>query len=104
MNVAESAPVAEASPSRWSAGLAGVRAFRVVLWLLVVAGPVMAAWASAQVAAANRYLEARLEVEAAPPVVSTAAAEGFAELAVADFLSHGHDRSGDYENEASIRP
>lgn len=66
-------------------GLLGVRAFRGLLWLLVLSGPVIAGWVATQAADLSRDLVS-VTRGVATPGPSTAAAEGFAELAIADLL------------------
>lgn len=81
------AEVATVSFAPRSPRLVSVRLFRVALWLLVIAGPVTAGWVAAQVATMSGDLAAVTDqVAATAPTVSTAEVEGFAELAVAEFL------------------
>lgn len=64
-----------------------IRLLRLALWLLVITGPATAGWVAVRVAAMSGDLAAVTDqVAATAPTASTAQAEGFAELAVAEFL------------------
>jgi len=77
--------------SRWMSPLLTVRVMQVVLWLLVVSGPLAAILLATQVS----ELAGRLEVignEVTVEVPSdTGGAEGFAELFIAAYLDAGED-------------
>ena len=77
--------------SRWAGPLFMVRVLQVVLWLLVVSGPVAAVLLTAQVSAFGGRLEAVDGQAAVEQPTDTTGAEGFAELFVAAFLGAGED-------------
>ena len=68
-----------------------IRVFRAVLWLLVLAGPVMAGVVAVQVAGLSDRIEVMGERTVVEPPADSAGAEGFAELFVAAFLSFDED-------------
>ncbi len=78
----------------WLSPLLMVRVLQVVLWLLVVSGPVAAFLVTAHVSA----LEGRLDTLGSSTAVEvppdTAGVEGFAELFVAAYLGAGEDSAG----------
>lgn len=94
MTAIEDAGFATESSANRSSGLVSVRVFRVVLWLMVIAGPVTAGWVAAQAATMSGDLAVLADqVAATVPTVSTAEVEGFAELAVAEFLREARGES-----------
>lgn len=105
MTTADHPQAAAEARSRRSAVLVGVRTLRIALWLMVIAGPLTAAWVATQVATAKRDLaELTVQVEAARPAANTAGVEGFAELAVANHLQVGREESGSQDGELGDRP
>lgn len=105
MTAADHSPVAAEARSRRSAALVSVRVLRIALWLMVIAGPVTAAWVATQVATAKRDLAAlTIQVEASRPAANTSDVEGFAELAVADHLQAAHDKSDSQDSGVGDRP
>lgn len=96
-SVAASEPFQEEDRSRERAWLWRVRLLRGVLWLLVVTGPVAAGVVAFQLRSLNQEMAALRAQVAAPVAVNTSGVEGFAELAVAEFLTVGHGRSDGLE-------
>jgi hypothetical protein len=78
----------------WNAALT-VHALRIVLWLLVISGPVAALLVARQVSSLGERLDVvnmGAGVEVAP---DTTGAEGFAELFIAAYLTAGEDSTED---------
>jgi|GEM_PF-4006506 len=91
---AELVPGADTSQTagrRWSPLLA-VRVLQGLLWLLVVAAPLVAVVAVVEVSTLRRHLTASPVV--VETRVDTSPAEGAAELAVTEFLTGGDEASG----------
>lgn len=87
-----------------SAGVVNVRLLRVVLWMLVIAGPTTAGWVAAQLGAVNGELAAVTDqVAQTAPTVNTAGVEGLAELAVADFLGEATGEPGGAAGHEAVR-
>jgi hypothetical protein len=71
-----------------------IRALQVLLWLLVVSGPVAALVVSAQLSALSGRLDVvQTATSAADPPAYTAGVEGFAELFIAAYLDAGEGSS-----------
>ncbi len=77
--------------SAWVGPLLAVRVLQVVLWLLVVSGPVAAVLVTARVSALAGRLETLDSGAAVEVPPETAGVEGFAELFVAAYLGAGED-------------
>ena len=75
--------------SRWGSPLFTVRVLQVVLWLLVVSGPVAAVLLATHVSALGGRLETITGQAAVEPPTDTTGVEGFAELFIASFLGAG---------------
>lgn len=88
-------PVSELRPNRRSPSpLLTVRAVQIVLWLLVVSGPVVGVLVASRLASIGDRLDglaATATVEVPP---DTSGVEGFAELFVAAYLGAGEDSTG----------
>jgi len=82
----------------WVSPLLMVRVLQVVLWLLVVSGPVAAVLVTARVSALAGRLETLDNGVAVEVPPDTAGVEGFAELFVAAYLGAGEDSA------AALRP
>ncbi len=78
---------------RLSPGLK-VRAWRIVLWLLIVSGPVAAVLIGHQVSALGQAVGALGAVAGVERQPDTAGVEGFAELFIATYLEAGEDLPG----------
>lgn len=68
-----------------------VRAVRIVLWMLMVSGPVAAVLVANEVSAVRHELDAISKSATAEVPPDTGGAEGFAELFIATYLSAGED-------------
>lgn len=77
---------------RGSGSMLWVRALRAVLWLLVAAGPILFLVLTVQVADLRSRIGSA--VSDVPMPVATSRVEGFAEVAVADFLTFGDTQDG----------
>lgn len=87
--VQESRLPRRAGKSTLSNSLLSVRALQVVLWLLVVSGPLAAVLLALQVSALRDVVEAVASRAAVEVPADTTGVEGFAELFIAAFLGTG---------------
>lgn len=82
----------EARPRRRALSpLLTVRAVQVVLWLLVISGPVAALLVATQLSAIGDRLDTLTATTSAEVPPATSAVEGYAELFIAAYLSAGED-------------